>query len=112
MTAKILLAALVILVLAAIMSTPVLSQEERFPGGMDRLTGKVVNVDRSASIIRVAYNGVQREVVFNESTRFTLNNQRSSLDEVKEGRRVICRGRLDRKNRMVASLVVVRDDDD
>jgi hypothetical protein len=87
---------------------PLSGQEMRASSG-DRLEGKVQKVDRQKSLILVIYKNVTRQVLYDESTRFTVQNQPGSLDAVKDGRPVICRGKFDWRNRLVAYRVDVRE---
>ena len=84
------------------------AQETRAESG-DKLIGTVQKVDKQKGVIVVAYDKVTRQVIFNESTRFTVLNQPGSLEAVKEGRPVICRGRFDWRDRLVAYRVEVRE---
>ncbi len=97
----------------ALLATPALSlhaQETRTSSG-DRLEGTVQKVDRGASVIVVTYGNVTRQVIYDQSTRFTVLNQPGSLDAVKPGRPVICRGKFDGTNRLVAFRVDVQEKD-
>jgi hypothetical protein len=79
--------------------------------GLDRITGTVQSIDKDKSIITVQQKGtvnISWEVVFNSQTKFSFRNAPSSLDEVKEGRSVICLGKLEGKTRLIASVVDIR----
>lgn len=108
MTKQMLCAVTLGLALLAGSSDPLRAQESRSSSG-DRLEGTVQKVDRENSMIIVAYEKVTRKVLYNKSTRFTEFNQPGSLDAVKEGRAVICRGNFDWRNRLVAYRVEVQD---
>lgn len=103
--------ATVFLVVAALsgLVLSALAQEERSQTSQDRLTGKVQKIDKERSTIEVAFDNIQRQVVYNDQTRFTELNKPGSLDHVREGRLVICRGKFDGKNRLVAARIEVRD---
>jgi len=61
----------------------------------DRLSGTVHRVDKDTSTIIVRKGSVQREVVYNAETKFTIQNKPDgSVDDVIVGRRVICLGKF------------------
>ena len=107
MTRNLLLAVTLGLLVAGGPAGLVRGQETRTSSG-DRLEGRVQKVDRGSSTIVVVYEKVTREVVYDESTRFTVLNQPGSLDAVKEGFPVICRGKFDWRNRLMANRVEVQ----
>ena len=79
---------------------------------LDRITGTVQSVNKDTSTITVQQKGtvnISWQVVYNAQTKFSFRNAPSSLDEVKEGRSVICLGKLEGKTRLVASQVDVRE---
>jgi hypothetical protein len=47
-------------------------------------------------------------VIFSSTTKFTKRNQPGSIDDLKEGRRVICLGKFDDKARLLATQIDVR----
>jgi hypothetical protein len=75
----------------------------------DRVSGtiQVMNKDASSFTVRTSGN-IQRTVVWNADTKFTKVNQPGSVDEIKEGVRVICMGKFDEKSRLVATRIDVR----
>ncbi len=85
-----------------------MGQESRSTSG-DRIEGKVQKVDRDNSTIYVTYDSKTRQVLYDKTTRFTVLNQPGTLEAVKEGRPVICRGRFDWRNRLAASRVDVQE---
>lgn len=74
----------------------------------DRISGIVQMIDKKTSTITVRRDNIRRLVVYNENTKFTKVNEPGSLDEVKEGVRVICLGKFDEKARLIATRVDVR----
>ena len=74
----------------------------------DRISGIVQMIDKKTSTITVRRDSVFRQVIYNENTKFTKVNKPGSLDEVKEGVRVICLGKFDEKARLIATRVDVR----
>jgi len=75
----------------------------------DRLTGTVHMINKDTRTITLRRGNVQRQVVWNDATKFTYRNQPSTIDEVKDGRRLICLGKFDEKTRLVATRVDVRE---
>jgi len=74
----------------------------------DRLSGTVQMINKDTSTITIRRDNVQRVVVYNADTKFTKVNKPGSLDEVKEGARLICLGKFDEKSRLVATRIDVR----
>jgi len=78
---------------------------------LDRIEGYVVSIDKDNSSVTVRQKtgtNIQWKVVYNAETKFTYRNSPSSIDEVKDGRRVICLGKFDEKNAMAAQRIDVR----
>ena len=75
----------------------------------DRLTGTVHMVDKDTSTIIIRKGAVQRKVVYNTETKFTIQNKPiGSIYDVIVGRRAICVGTLNNKTQLVATRVDVR----
>jgi hypothetical protein len=75
----------------------------------DRVSGTIQMMNKDTSTLTVRTSGnIQRTVVYNADTKFTKVNKPGSLDEVKEGVRVICLGKFDEKSRLVATRIDVR----
>jgi Cu/Ag efflux protein CusF len=74
----------------------------------DRLSGTVQMIDKNASTITLRKDNITRSVVYNNDTKFTKRDKPGSLDDVKEGRRLICLGKFDEKSRLVATRIDVR----
>lgn len=75
----------------------------------DRLTGSVQMINKDTSVVTIRKGNITRQVVYNADTKFTYRNKPGSLDDVKEGRRVICLGKFDDKTRLVATRIDVRE---
>jgi hypothetical protein len=77
---------------------------------VDRLDGTIRAVDQKAKAIVVRARGMtlERQVIYDDKTKFTFRNKPSSLDEVKDGRRVICLGHYDDKGHLIATRIDVR----
>jgi len=94
--------------------TPVDAQQKEGKGTTtkeDRLDGTVHMIDKDTKTVTVRLRGktTQRQVVYNESTKFTYRNKPGSLDDVKDGRRVICLGKTNDKNQLIATRIDIRD---
>ena len=97
------------IVLSLTLTTEIRAQEK--PAAkpkVDRLSGTVQMISKDTSTITLRKNNSDRFVVYNKDTKYTLHNKPSSLDQVKEGRKVICLGKFDEKNRLVATRIDVR----
>lgn len=80
-------------------------------GKQDRIDGSIHMIDKAAKTVTVRLRGkpVQREVTFDDKTSFTFRNKPATVDELKEGRRVIVLGKTNDKNQLVATRIDVRD---
>jgi hypothetical protein len=78
----------------------------------DRVEGNVQQIDTKTKTVTVTLRGkpVQRQVVYSDTTKFTFRNKASSIDELKDGRHVICLGKTNDKNQLIASRIDVRDE--
>ena len=74
----------------------------------DRLSGTVHTIDKDTSSIIIRKGPVQRRVVYNAETKFTIQNKPGSIDDVIVGRQVICLGSFNDKSHLVATSVEVR----
>jgi Cu/Ag efflux protein CusF len=74
----------------------------------DKVDGRVHMIDKATSTITLRKGTVEKHVVYSDQTKFTKQNKPASLEDVKEGVRVICVGKFDEKNRLVATRVDVR----
>jgi hypothetical protein len=106
-----LFALFVAVVLSLALTTSVNAQEKKAKSDESRVSGAVhmINKDTSTITVRERRTNVQRQVVYNAQTKFTYQNKPGSLDDVKDGRRVICLGKFDEKTRLVATRVDVRE---
>src|SRR5262245_63125365 len=75
-----------------------------------RVEGTVQSLDKATKtlVVRLRGKAQTRPVMYTDATKFTFRNKTSTLDEVKDGRRVICLGKPDGNN-WVASRIDVRD---
>jgi hypothetical protein len=99
----------VLLALALVSQGVAQEKKKAAPPKEDRVSGTIQTMNKDASSFTVRTSGnIQRTVVYNADTKFTKVNQPGSIDEVKEGVRVICVGKFDEKARLVATRIDVR----
>ena len=75
----------------------------------DRLSGTIHMVNKDTSTITIRRGNVQRQIVYNADTKVTYRNKPSTMEEVKEQRRVICLGKFNDKTQLVATRIDVRE---
>ena len=78
----------------------------------DELNGTILSVDKTAKTMQVRVrSNTPREVTvtWDDKTRVTFRNKKSTLDEVKDGRRIIAVGKMGDKAFM-ATRIDVRDE--
>jgi hypothetical protein len=91
---------------------PMAVQQKEGTKKPDRVEGNVQSIDKATKTVTVRLRGKMNtvNVVYNDKTSFTFRNKPGSLDKVKDGRHVICLGRLDGKNQLMATRIDVRDE--
>jgi hypothetical protein len=80
-------------------------------GKQDRIDGSVHMIDKATKIVTVRLQAKpdQRQVIYDDKTAFTYRNKPATLDEVKDGRRVIVVGKMNDKGQLIATRIDVRD---
>jgi hypothetical protein len=102
-------APLVAVLLLAVAGTVIAKEKKAAGTKQDRVEGRVQMINKDTSTITVtAKNNVQRQVVYSSDTKFTYRNKPGSIDDVKDGRRVICLGKFEGV-KLMASRVDVRE---
>jgi hypothetical protein len=91
------------------------AQDKEGKGGTakeDRIDGTIQSLDKASKtiVVRLRGKGDTKQVVYDDSTKFTFRNKPGSIDDAKDGRRVICLGKYDDKAKLVATRVDVRDE--
>lgn len=82
--------------------------------GLYRIEGTVIAVNKQASTITLrqrSRNNMAWTIHYTDTTSFSYRNTTTSLEDVKNGRRIICLGRYGQegaKNEMMAVIVDVR----
>jgi Cu/Ag efflux protein CusF len=88
------------------------AQEKAKPAAakLDRIAGTVQMISKDTNTITVRDSrNIMRQVVYNEATKYTkVNKPGASLDEIKEGTRLICLGKFDDRTRLVAARIDIR----
>jgi len=87
--------------------TVVTRAQEKKP---DRVAGEVQLVNKDTKTIAVRPTGTETptQVVYDDNTKFTKDNKPGTLDDVSNGVRVICLGKLNDKGQLAATHVDVR----
>ncbi|MFB3828800.1 MAG: DUF5666 domain-containing protein [Bryobacteraceae bacterium] len=75
----------------------------------DRLSGRIQMINKDTSTITLERNNVRRTVVYSPDTKITYRNKPGTMDDVKEGRRVIVLGKFNDKAQLVATRIDVRE---
>ena len=86
------------------------AQEKKTKESEDtRISGRVLRVLKDSSTITVQRDTRQTNILYDAKTVFTFRNQPSTIDEVKEGRRVICLVKQNEKKQTLATRIDVRE---
>jgi uncharacterized protein DUF5666 len=77
----------------------------------DRIDGTVRMMDKGTKTVTVRLRGKtnEQQVIYDDKTAFTYRNKPATLDDVKDGRRVIVLGKTNDKHQLVATRIDVRD---
>ena len=94
-----------ILILAVIISA---QDQKKTSTKEDRVSGTVHTIDKDASAIIIRQGAVQRKVIYNAETKFTIQNKPGSIDDVIVGRKVTCLGSFNDKSQLMATRVEIR----
>jgi hypothetical protein len=94
-----------------LLAATVRAQAQPQGGGLYRIEGTVIAVNKEASTITIrqrSRTNMAWTVHYTDATSFSYRNTATSLEDVKNGRRVICLGRYEQKgakNEMTAVVV-------
>jgi len=105
---------LIAALLAGAFAAGVQAAEEK---DLDRIEGRVQLISWDKSTVTVGEHvtsqgtRVPRLVVFTDGTKFTYRNEPSSVEMLKEGRRVICLGKFDESGKFLAGRIDIRNAD-
>ena len=77
----------------------------------DRIDGIIQFIDTPTKTVTVRLRDKQQQqqVIYDDKTAFTFRNKAATVDEVKEGRRIIALGKTNDKNQLIATRIDVRD---
>lgn len=75
----------------------------------DRLSGNIHMINKDTKTITLRKGNVQRQVIWDDNTKITYRNKPGSMDDVKEGRRVIVLGKFNDKTQLMASRIDIRE---
>ena len=97
--------------LSLFVTTEALAQEAKTKSVLkqSRLNGTIHSVSKDTSSFSMRRGTDERQVVYDQYTTITYQNKPSSADEIKEGRRVICLGKFNGKNQLVATRIDIRE---
>ncbi len=104
-----LLALTLAVMVALTFTTPVCAQTEKEAAKMDRVSGTVQSINKDTSTITVRdSNNALRQVVYSGSTKITkVNKPGASIDDIKDGTRLICLGKFE-KTKLQAARIDIR----
>ncbi len=100
------------LLLSLALASPANAQDKNKAKKEDRLSGVVHMINKDTSTITIRKGNVRRDVVYNSDTKFVKGKspyKPASLEEIAEGKNLVCVGRFDDKTRLVASTIRIRD---
>jgi hypothetical protein len=95
--------------LALLLVTGATAQDASKKPDDTQVSGRVVRVLKDSSTIMIQRDTRQTNILYDAKTKFTFRNEPSSIEEVKEGRRVICRVKANDKNQSLATRIDVRE---
>jgi hypothetical protein len=100
------------LLLSLIFSAGLLAQvQQDARSKLDRIEGTVRTINKDKSTLTIQQTGNVKavwEVTYTDQTKFTYRNSASSLDQVKEGQRVVCLGKAEGTGKMSAVRIDMR----
>ncbi len=85
------------------------SAQEKKKDDTTRMSGRVQMISKDTSTITIRRDSQQIQIKYDADTKFTYRNKPGSIDEVKEGRRVICLVKKGEKGSLLAARVDVRE---
>ncbi|MBZ5497347.1 MAG: DUF5666 domain-containing protein [Acidobacteriia bacterium] len=80
--------------------------------GLDKLDGTIQAINKEKSTITIIQTGKTAawQIVYNKDTIFSYRNTAATIDELKDGRRVIVLGKFEKgSNKMTATRIDVRE---
>ena len=76
----------------------------------ERVTGTVqlINKDTKTILVSGEANNKQMQVTYDEKTKITMDNKAATVDDIQNGRRVICTGHNNKEGQLHAERCDVR----
>ena len=71
--------------------------------------GRITRVSKDASTITIQAKSGIETIAYDANTKFTYRNKPGTIDDVKEGRRVICLINAAEKSKLLATRIDVRE---
>jgi hypothetical protein len=86
------------------------AQNEKKKTKPDRVAGtvEVLNKESKTIVVKATGGNADKQVVYDDNTKFTKDNKPGKLEDVQNGVRIICLGTLNDKGQLMASRVDVR----
>jgi len=78
---------------------------------LDRVEGLVKSIDKVKSTFSIQQTDTSKvlwQISFDQNTKFTYRNSAASIDELKEGQRVVCLGKAGTTGKLTAARVDMR----
>ncbi len=79
---------------------------------LDRIEGTVQSIDSKNMTFVIRERGTANldyTIVYNDKTAFTFRNAKSTISELKDGRRIIALGKAEGATKLIAQRVDIRD---
>lgn len=96
-------------VLALTLASSALAQKKAKAPKEDRLSGRIQMINKDTKTITLDVKGIKRQIVYSDATKVTYRNAAGSMDQVKEGVRVIVLGKFNDKTQLEATRIDVRE---
>ncbi len=93
--------------LLLIMSAPAIAQTKALQP--QRVEGLLAVISKDTSTITVQSKNLRTQILYDAKTQISFRNKPATIDELKEGRRVICLVKSNDKNQKVATRIDLRE---
>ena len=97
------------LFLSLVLGITLVAQEKKGKSNELRVNGRIQMLAKDTSTITLQVGSMKRTVIYSPDTKITYRNKPASIDELKEGLRVIVLGTPDDKGQIMASRIDVRE---
>ena len=92
-----------IVVVGSTLATYAQSQEDRVTG-----TVQLINKETKTILVSGEANSKQMQVAYDDKTKITKDNKAATIDDIQNGRRVICTGKNNKEGQLHAERCDVR----